>query len=468
MKLLSPLVWHEGMHLSQHHFQAQSRYFEDLTTFTLSQLSPGPWGLLDLRLDEGALAGGTAALLQARGILPDGTSFNLPKESLPEPLPFSDQFSPTAESQCLFLAISAYDPERANCADPEERPGIAGAKGFRYSPVTETVMDLVSGGEARPVELARKNFRLLLEGSELAGLVTSPIARIRRDGSGRFVADPDHIPPLLRIGASPRLMDLLGRLVAMLEAKAEALEGERAQGGGNAGELARAWQAHAVHSALPSLRYLLQTRSGHPEHLFRELGRLAGALCTFSLQSDPLSLPLYDHAAPGPGFLALEAHIRGHLELVLPSGALTIPLVPAIPSGTGRDEVLVPADPMPETATFHMGAARDSRMFGASEWYLGVRSSAAPAVLSTQVPELVKICAARFVPRLVREALSGIGAEYVPSPPSELGARADTSYFRLLRTEPCWTAIVKGGQVGVYVPASIPDASLTLSVVPAT
>jgi type VI secretion system protein ImpJ len=333
VKLLSPLVWHEGMHLSQHHFQAQSRYFEDLTTFTLSQLSPGPWGLLDLRMDDGALAGGTAALLQARGILPDGTSFNLPKEPLPKPLPFSDQFSPTAESQVLFLAISAYDPERANCADPAGRPGMDGGVALRYSPVTESVMDLVSGGEARPVDLAQKNFQLMLEGSDTSGRVTIPIARIRRDGSGRFIADPDHVPPLLHIGASPRLMDLLGRLVAMLEAKAEALGGERAQGGGNAGELARAWQAHAVHSALPGLRYLLQTRSGHPEHLFRELGRLAGALCTFSLQSDPSSLPIYDHADPGPGFLALEAHVRRHLEL-----------------GAGRDpfEPVVPEEPEPE------------------------------------------------------------------------------------------------------------------------
>jgi type VI secretion system protein ImpJ len=29
MKPLSRVVWHEGMHLAQHHFQAQNRYFED-------------------------------------------------------------------------------------------------------------------------------------------------------------------------------------------------------------------------------------------------------------------------------------------------------------------------------------------------------------------------------------------------------------------------------------------------------
>ena len=36
--LLSRIVWSEGMHLAQHHFQTQSRYFEDLVAFTLSSL----------------------------------------------------------------------------------------------------------------------------------------------------------------------------------------------------------------------------------------------------------------------------------------------------------------------------------------------------------------------------------------------------------------------------------------------
>jgi type VI secretion system protein ImpJ len=469
VKLLSPLVWHEGMHLSQHHFQAQARYFEDLTSFTLSHLSPGPWGLLELRLDEGALRGGTAAILHARGVLPDGTPFNVPQEPPPPPLPFSEQFSPTAESQLLYLALPSFDPERANCAVPGERPGgPVGRNGLRYSPATEQVVDLVSGGEPRPVSLASKNFRLLLEGMDLSGLDLLPIARIRRDGAGHFVSDPDHVPPALQIGASQRLLDLLGRMVAMLEAKAEALRGERVQGGGSGGELARAWQAHAVHSALPSLRHLLRTRGSHPEHLFREMARLAGALCTFSLESDPGTLPIYDHGEPGPGFLALERHIHQHLELVLPSGALNIPLVAAAPSGSGKDEVLVAAQPAPGSPTFHLGTVRDTRMFGAAEWFLGVRSSAPAPVVSSQVPELVKICAARFVPRLVREALPGLGVAFVPSPPSEVGARSDAVYFRILRTEPCWTAIVKGGEVGIYVPASIPDAALTLTVVPST
>ena len=45
MKQLSRVVWNEGMHLAQHHFQAQSRYFEDAIQFALSSLFFAPYGL---------------------------------------------------------------------------------------------------------------------------------------------------------------------------------------------------------------------------------------------------------------------------------------------------------------------------------------------------------------------------------------------------------------------------------------
>ncbi|CAN5818937.1 type VI secretion system baseplate subunit TssK [soil metagenome] len=465
MKLLSPLVWHEGMHLSQHHFQAQSRYFEDLAAFTLSHLSPGPWGLLEIGLDHGALSNGTAAILHARGVLPDGTSFHFPLDPSPGPLAFADDFSPTESAHLLVLALPAHDPERPNCA-----VDATGPSPLRYSADTGKFVDQNSGREERAVPVARKNFRLFLEGSVPEGMVTLPVARIRRDGSGNFVFDADFVAPSLTVGSSRRLLDLLDRLVAMLEAKAETLVAERMQRGGadsegSAGELASYWLSHAMHSALPSLRHILQARTVHPERLFSELSRLGGALCTFSLDASPGDLPSYDHGAPDRGFAVLDAHIRRHLDLVLPAGAIHVPLRAAVPAGEGKDEELLASNEPGARTAFFAAPIRDPRMLGTATWYLGVRSSAPPPEVARQVPELLKICSSRFVVRLVREALPGLGMEFVQSPPTELGPRPDTQYFRLLRTEPCWTAIARGGEVGMYVPDSIPDAQLTLQVI---
>ena len=45
MKLLSKIVWAEGMYLAPHHFQAQNRYFEEAMHFATASLGIMPMGL---------------------------------------------------------------------------------------------------------------------------------------------------------------------------------------------------------------------------------------------------------------------------------------------------------------------------------------------------------------------------------------------------------------------------------------
>jgi type VI secretion system protein ImpJ len=83
----SKVVWSEGMHLAQHHFQAQSRYFEASAAFALSRLFFKPYGFIQLNLDEEAIREGSIAVLEARGVMPDGLAFDFPQgDPLPTPL----------------------------------------------------------------------------------------------------------------------------------------------------------------------------------------------------------------------------------------------------------------------------------------------------------------------------------------------------------------------------------------------
>ena len=84
MRNLSRVVWAEGMYLGPHHFQAQSRYFEDTVQFASSTLWFEPWGLVGCGLDTEALLSGTFSLVHARGIFPDGLPFQMPEcDALP-------------------------------------------------------------------------------------------------------------------------------------------------------------------------------------------------------------------------------------------------------------------------------------------------------------------------------------------------------------------------------------------------
>jgi len=447
MAALTRIVWREGMHLAQHHFQAQNSYFEQLAASALDDLFQAPYGLISCELDSEALLNGTVALVAARGIMPDGLAFSFPEEPLPPPLPIRDLFSPTQAAHVVLLALPPEVAGRANCNLPGEQERTEA----RYSATERTLPDEVTGSGERAVQLARKNFRLLLDGEPHDDLVTLPVARVRRDGAGQFGYDPSWVGPTLRVGASVRLRALLARLVEMLEERASAMLAERAAASGSSEyaprEVAGFWFLHALNTAIPTLRHWQRTGAAHPEQLYLLLAQLGGALCTFSMTSHPRDLPAYDHAQPEACFAALETHIRQHLDVVLPTGALALP-VRALEPG------------------FYAAAVSDARCLEPGAlWYLGIRSSAPAADVIGRAAKLVKVCSAKFIARLVREAYPGLGLEHASPPPAVLSPRLGTHYFLMRPTEPCWRSIVDTRELGIYAPAAIPDAELEVKVV---
>lgn len=447
MRLLNRVVWNEGMHLSQHHFQLQARYLEEAAAFQVAALQFEARGFSGLEFDASALLNGTVSLVHARGILPDGMAVNIPEgDPAPEPISLDERFSPTSDRHMVYLAIPPHRPGSANC--PAEGEPVDQEP--RYRPDVQAVRDEVSGAEEVPVAFARKNLRLLLDGEEAGDSVTIPVALVRRDGSGRFIFDPDFIPPLLQIGASPRLMERLDQLVEILENRGAALSAERASARGQADygsrEVATFWLAHAVHSALPGLRHHLTGRRSHPERLFVEMARLGGALCTFSMDGHPRDLPLYDHDDLAGSFGALDARIRSSLQLFLPQNRLSFPLDATRPL---LQTVRIP----------------DRRCFQKAHWFLAVRSALSEGELASAAPRLMKICSAKQIAQLVKEAGHGIGMRHLPSPPPDLAPRLGSVYFALDRAEPSWSSIVETGEVGIYVPAAIPEAELELLVI---
>lgn len=428
------------MHLAQHHFQAQSRFFEHASSFVLTSLHYAGYGFAGLELDSESLLNGTVSLRQARGILPDGLTFHFPHDPPPEPLNIRDRFSPTRPAHVVHLAIPRYRQGGANAARMED----ADAYTRRFLVESREQTDEISGEETRTVSFGRKNFRLLLDEAveDQGDMVTLPMARIIRDGRGNFIYDPDFIPPLLRIGAAPALGGLLDRVLDMMDARARSL---RPRGGPP--EVAQMWLAHALHQSLPTLRHFRETRGAHPEALYQELSRLSGALCTFTLEARADELPLYRHDDLGGCFGELERHLRRSLEVVLPTGSYRIPLDAAgRPFFTARVE---------EREAFHGG-----------RFFLGIRGDLSVGELTGRVQRVVKVCSAEHIQRLVREAFPGLDLRHVPTPPSSIRPVSGTQYFELLKEGPCWTLMEKSGSVGVYLPDSIPNVTAELVVLP--
>src|SRR6516165_4856945 len=138
MKLLSKVVWQEGMYLGPHHFQAQARYFEDSIHFGISSLWFEPYGFVGYKLSEDALRNGTVSLIHARGIFPDGLPFHMPEsDHLPQPLSIADLFPPTSEHLTILLAVTPYESGGANCS----LNGGGAAENARYTAETYSLQD---------------------------------------------------------------------------------------------------------------------------------------------------------------------------------------------------------------------------------------------------------------------------------------------------------------------------------------
>src|SRR5262249_47748466 len=141
-------------------------------------------------------------------------------------------------------------------------------------------------------------------------------------------------------------------------------------------EVANFWLLHAIQSAVAVLRHHASARRIHPEALYMEMARLSGALCTFALESHPRDLPPYDHEDLAGCLGRLQDHIRAHLELIVPTSLITVPLAISAPS-------------------LHTGAIPDRRAFADASWVLAIKSSAGAADTIGRVPRLVKVCSAK-------------------------------------------------------------------------
>jgi type VI secretion system protein ImpJ len=438
--IAAKILWREGMHLAQHHFQSQSRYVEDCIATALSQSFFTPYGLAGCELDKDALRNGTAAVLFARGLMPDGTPFQMPDgDPLPSPRDIRDAFSPASDSHRLLLTLPPYRPTGANL----------GADDARFRAVTQVQRDDLTGSDERQVTLARRNFRLALDAEADADAISLPLAVIRRDGKGGFQYDPDYIPPSLQIGASETLVALVRRIIDVLDARGDAIASNR----GSAEpadfatrEVANFWLLHAIQSAVAVLRHHAAARHIHPEQLYVELARLSGALCTFALESHPRDLPLYDHEDLAGCLGRLHDHIRAHLELIVPTSLITVPLTLSAPS-------------------LHTGPIADARAFGDATWILGIKSSAGAADTIARVPRLVKVCSAKFTLELVKRQFPGLTLSHLPVPPSPVVPRGEMQYFSVTRSGPCWDTLRQTNEIGVYVPDALPNASVELAVI---
>lgn len=444
MPHLSPVLWSKGTLLAPQHLQAQDRFLEEALAFQLGALAFCPWGFARVAVDREALAGGTLVVSAAAGRFPDGLLFDAPAgDPSPPPVALAGAWRPDQRTLVAYLAVPEYRPGGRNLAAAGD-----GATA-RWRPDETLRRDETTGLAERPVQIARANLRLLLEGESLEGYATMPVARLTRSAAGEVALDATFVPPVLDLGASDVLLAITRRLVERVSARAAALAGTRRQR--NQGladfsvtDVASFWLLYTVNTHLPTLRHLHEVRRGHPAALWEAMLALVGALSTFA--PTPPSLPAYDHLRLGERFAALEARLLELLDTTVPESAVAVPLRPVRPA------VLA-------------AAVEQERWLAAPQWFLAVSAALRPGELVAKVVQGCKVGANDVVDALFRQALPGLELAHVAEPPPAVPVKLDFQYFAIRREGEAWDAVARGRTLAVHAPAELQAARFELVVV---
>ena len=443
MKHLQPVIWMKGTLLSPQHLQSHDRYLENTLQFQLDALAFAPYGFRRLTVNREALASGYFALTEASGIFSDGLLFDIPAaDSAPAPRPLEDCFEADQKTLDVYLAIPHFRESGWNVSLGETKGDT------RYRSEVALLRDENTGLGEKAIQVARKNFRIVVEGEARQHASALRTARIEKTAAGLYRLDPKFVPPLLDLAASDFLISILRRLVEILAARSSQLAGTRRQknlslADFGAADIANFWLLYTINSHFPLMQHLFETRRGHPEVLYQTMLSLAGALTTFSVTIHPRDLPKYEHEELSFCFEDLDEKIRLLLDTVVPSNVVSLPLKLTQQS-------------------IYATALADDKYLRNTKMYLAVRSETNEADLISKAPYLVKVCSANHIEHLVRQALPGVPLTHTPRPPSAIPVKLNYQYFSLSQTGVAWEAVTRARNLAAYVPGDFPNAQLEL------
>ncbi|MDR0702303.1 MAG: type VI secretion system baseplate subunit TssK [Azoarcus sp.] len=437
MSYKNKIVWSEGMFLRPQHFQQQERYFESRIQRGLTTFTGFPWGFDELEIDPDALCLGTITVLRARGVLPDGTSFDLGGDGA---LPLAFNLPPDAKNAKVCLALPPLR-EGVDSVIYDEDPVSAA----RFRAVAfEADDDAGLGADAAEIQVCAPRFRLMLEADVPHGWIAMGIVKvIERQANNVLRMDMGYIPPTLHCGSQKNLSGFIREVVGLLGQRGDALAGRlSASGRGGVSEVGDFLILTLINRWHPLMAHLGRIDVLHPERLYAHLLCLAGELSSFSAANRRAAdYPPYVHDDLRASFQPLLDDLRQALALVL-------------------DQTVVRIELKEHKYGIRLALVPDRALFKQASFVLAVHANLPTEQIQAQFPTQIKIGPVEKIRDLVNLQLPGVALRLLPVAPRELPYHAGYSYFELDVQHELWKEMEKSAGMALHVAGDFPGLSL--------
>lgn len=425
-------LWSDGLALWPNHFEAQDEYHEQLLTRRLRALTAYDWGVIEVSLDEHALAAGQVSVTRLDAILPDGTPI-LVGETNGDLLP-ARSLDPraTPEHVDVFVGLARIEDGRPNVDGNDHEP-------TRYVRTDATSRDLATGKLSKSVPWLRHKLTLRFDHEDDARRDVLQIARLVRSASGAWIQEPTFVPPVLRIGASELLVGGMRRVLAALVAKQQAVSISRRQRHAAAIEFQardapRFWLLDALNTTIPLFVELVdKADSTSPKEAHLALAQLIGRLSTFRPDSDVTDIARFNVLAIGEVFGVMFERTLDLLRVVIAESYIEVPLV-AHPN------------------QYFTGQLSDPQLLRC-DFFLAVSSATVPEnEFRESLPHLFKMGSSRELGKMMNAAIQGVRLTLEHHPPGALPVKPGLAFFRIDNAGESWQALAASGSFSMWLP----------------
>jgi type VI secretion system protein ImpJ len=431
------VIWSEGLFLRPHHFQQHDRYLEHLLDSRCASLQVHGWGITELEIDKNLLSLGKFSITSCKGILPDGTPFNIPDDAPPpSPLPIPEEL----HSEKVYLALPLMRRGLVETDSSNVKESLA-----RFHPQEIDVDDNVAGHESTAaLQVGQLRLRLLLESEDRNNFACLGLARILESRPDKgVILDEAFLPACLDCSANPKLKSFITELQGLLEHRCEALGGRVTEAGrGGVAEIADFLMLLLVNRSLPLITHLSNLPGLHPEAFYRTALQIAGELATFTSEGKrPPAFSAYQHDDHENTFAPLMKELRHSLSMVLEQNAISIPL---------------------EDRKYGVRVApfADKNLLQEAQFVLAIKADVRQEVLQNTFPSQVKIGSVENIRQMVNSGLPGIGLRLLPVAPRQIPYHAGFTYFELDRTSRYWEDLEQSSAFAVHVSGDFPGLDL--------